>query len=191
MDALSARKLSFEDYIQLEQETNTKYEYHNGEVFAMAGGSTNHSVISGNVFFEARLALQNKKSGCNPFNSDTKLQIPSRNKYVYPDMIVVCDPKDVGAQAVQNPIIIVEVLSDSTAQYDRGDKFKLYRSISFLQEYILIAQDKPAIDIFSRRGDLWRISSVEGLDQTLTIDALGIKIPMERIYQNVQFEMTD
>lgn len=188
MDAVSVKKLSFEDYIRLEQETNTKYEYHNGEVFAMAGGTTDHSTISGNIFSDTDTALEKRSSSCRPFNSDTKLQFFNSDKYVYPDMMVVCDEEDIEEQSVSNPIIVVEVLSDSTAKYDRGDKFHFYRSIASLQTYILIAQDKAQVEVFERKGDFWKISRIEGLDETLRLEAIDIEIPLTRIYRNVRFE---
>lgn len=188
MNSVSIKKYSFEDYIRLEQETNTKYEYHDGEVFAMAGGSINHSTIGGNVFSDMDTALEKKDSGCRTFYSDTKLLIPNKDKYVYPDIMVVCEEGKVEKQSVSNPIIIIEVLSDSTAEYDRGDKFHFYRSIPSLQEYILISQDKAQVEVFARRGDFWKINIIEGLAASLALESIDVYLPLARIYRNVQFE---
>lgn len=128
------KKYSIEEYVQLEQETNTKYEYHDGKLFAMAGDTLNHSSISTRMTSELDRHLE--ESNCIVFNNDAKLNIVKFNKYVYPDAMIVCGVVERSNQypeAITNPIIIIQVLSESTAAYDRGDKFKFYRSIPSLQ----------------------------------------------------------
>ncbi|MEM1324510.1 MAG: Uma2 family endonuclease [Bacteroidota bacterium] len=189
--AHSLRKYSIEEYIQLEQETDTKYEYYDGEVFAMAGGTLNHSEISGNIFSDLKNILESKNSSCRTFNSDAKLSISKRNKYVYPDTMVVYGDVELSSrykEAITNSILIIEVLSGFTAAYDRGNKFKSYRSIPSLQEYILIEQDKSQVDISTRKGDFWRFHSIEGLEKTLVLTSIDVEIPLSRIYRNVSFD---
>ena len=132
MTATKLNKVSLEDYIRIEQESNTKYEYHDGTIYAMAGGSDNHTELLGNIFFELRSALKQKGKPCRAFNSEMKLHIEEFNKYLYPDAMVVCgevQKPNENTSGITNPLVIVEVLSDSTEAYDRGDKFFFYKHI--------------------------------------------------------------
>ena len=136
-------KLSVQEYLKQEIESSTKYEYHDGRIYAHAGGTLNHGLISGNAQLEIGIQLKNKKGNCIPFNSDVKLFIESSNSYVYPDTMVICGAIENAQEhkdSVVNLILIVEVLSKSTADYDRGDKFYLYRQIPSFREYVLIEQ---------------------------------------------------
>lgn len=191
MEAKKLENLSIEDYIKIEQETNTRYEYHDGKVFAMVGGTLEHGFISGNTFGEIKFALRNYGSDCTTINNDIKLHIEAVNKFVYPDVMVVCGPVERSEKepnAVTNPIVIVEVLSESTESYDRGDKFHAYRKIESLKEYILIDQYKAQVETFRRESDLWKITRVEGLDEELLIESLGISIRLEHIYEGVELK---
>ncbi len=178
--------MTVKEYIQFENDSNEKYEFHAGKIFAHAGGTVNHGKISGNVYNELRTQLKNKKSDCLPFNSDVKLFIKSSNSYVYPDSMVVCaeEESDVEKNALTNPILIVEVLSKSTAAYDRGDKLYLYRSIPSLKEYVLIEQDKYLVDVHykHKNSDLWGLKRYEGIDKTVQLQSLGIEITMKELF---------
>ena len=124
--------ISIEDYIALEQATNTRYEYHDGTIYAMAGGSIEHGLISGNTYGELKFNLREKGSDCKAINNDVKLHVESLNKFLYPDVMVVCGEMERSTKeknAVVNPSVIIEVLSNSTEAYDRGDKFFAYRQI--------------------------------------------------------------
>lgn len=141
MQNLAKKKISFSDYLTLEEQSEGKYEFHDGFVWAMAGGSLNHGTISGNVFSALSSAIQNKDgSNCRPVNSEVKVYIESANRGVYPDAMVICgepefyvNRKDV----VTNPKLVVEVLSPNTATFDRGNKFRYYKSLPSFREYIL------------------------------------------------------
>ena len=178
--------LSLEEYIKQELESNSKHEYHNGKIYALAGGTVNHGKISGNVYNELRNQLKAKKSICLPFNSDIKLFIKATNSYVYPDCMVVCEDKEESrkdANSVSNPILIVEVLSNSTSGYDRGDKFYKYRQIPSFKEYVLIEQDKYVVDVhYKENSDLWRITRYNGLDAKIKLQSLNLEISMEDLY---------
>lgn len=179
--------LSVKEYIQQEVESNVKYEYHNGKIYALAGGTLNHGLISGNVYSEMRNKLKENKSNCLPFNSDIKLHIEESNSYVYPDTMVICgdiERADEDQNSVVNPVLIVEVLSKSTAEYDRGDKFHLYRKIPTFKEYVLIEQKKYVVDVHYKNdnSDLWRITRYEGLDHIINLQSIGIEISMEELY---------
>lgn len=176
---------SIQEYLDIEIKNDTKYEYHDGTITAMAGGTLNHGLICGNIFGEIRTALRNKKSGCTPMNSEIKLHIEKQNRFLYPDTMVVCNKIETSKtepNAVINPTVIIEVLSKSTASYDRGDKFFFYRQIPTLKEYILIEQDKSQIELYQRQNDLWKITRVSGFDKSFFIESLGIEIGVEAVY---------
>jgi len=186
---MKARKLPFltvEEYIKQELESDSKCEYHDGKIYSLAGGTVNHGKISGNVYIELRNLLKAKKSKCLPFNSDVKLFIDATNSYVYPDSMVVCGEKesDENEHSVSSPILIVEVLSNSTSGYDRGDKFYKYRQIPTFKEYVLIEQDKYVVDVHYKKGksDLWRITRYNGLNTKVRLQSLDLEISMEDLY---------
>jgi Uma2 family endonuclease len=190
MDAKKLNNISITEYLEIERSTKTRHEYHDGTIVALAGGSVEHGLISGNTFGEIKIGLRNKKNNCRVLNSEIKLFIQSTNKYVYPDVMAICgdiEKTDREIEAVVNPIVIIEVLSKSTESYDRGDKFFFYRQIESLQEYILIDQYQPQVDIYKRQSDLWEIKRIEGLDQQFEIPSLGIVIDMKNIYEDIVF----
>lgn len=142
MDA--KRHISAEEYLELERQAGEKHEYWHGEMGMMAGASRNHNLIAGNVY----LALRQKAGarGCTAYMSDVRLRIDKDNAYVDPDVMVVCgvvqtDPRQ--KDTVMNPVVLVEVLSDSTAGYDRNEKFKMYRHIPSLEHYVMVDQMEP------------------------------------------------
>ena len=189
-------KLSIAAYIQQERESGIKYEYHSGQIYALAGGTLNHAKLCGNSYSEIRKALENKNSSCLPFTSEAKLAVHKKNKansFVYPDAMVVCgeiEPSELDKNAVTNPVLIVEVLSKSTSGYDRGDKFYLYRNIPSFKEYVLIAQDKHVVDVYYKPNgsDLWRITRYENLEDEIKLESLDIVITMSKLYQHIRFE---
>jgi Uma2 family endonuclease len=190
MGATKLNRISIAEYLEIEAAGNAKYEYHDGEIFAMAGGTIHHGYICGNIFATLRGAIKAKNKPCITLNSEVKLHIAAKNAFVYPDTMVVCGKVETATSepnAVTNPTIIVEVLSKSTANYDRSGKFFFYRQIPSLKEYILIEQDEPHVDVFQRQGDLWRITTVTGLESTLQIQTLDLNIPLSDIYENINF----
>jgi len=193
MTAQRIKKLTVEEYVELEQLTNTKYEYHDGEVFALAGGSFIHSRLCGSIFGELRNETKHKRKNCEAFNSEMKLNIEKHNKYFYPDAMVVCgdikQPQNFN-DAIANPILIVEVLSNKTEAYDRGEKFEKYQSIPSFCEYVLIAQNKPKVEIFYREKNIgyWQINYYESLENTFHLQSLKIDIEMKALYEKIAFE---
>jgi len=196
MTAKRIQKLSVEAYINLEESGQTKYEFHNGEVFALAGGSINHALLCGNVFGELRNQLKSNAKDCVALNSEMKLNIEAFDSFVYPDAMVVCGEFKRGItykESISNPVLIVEVLSKSTVEYDKGDKFFKYRSIIGFQEYVLIEQDKPVVEIYYRgkETDKWKIDRYEGLETTFQLQSIAIEIEMSALYDKVKFEKLD
>lgn len=187
MEAKKLHKLSIAEYLQIERDNQCKYEYHDGSIIALAGGSLNHGIICGNIYGEIRSQLKKKDKPCLPFNSEIKLHIHSQNSFVYPDTMVVCgqiETSDKHKHAVTNPVMIVEVLSKSTAHYDRGDKFFLYRQIEHLQEYILIEQDKVQVEIYTRKENLWKITRITDINQSIYLSSIDCSVSLAEIYAN-------
>ena len=189
MNAFKIPKLSFADYLQIEIDSDIKHEYHDGQIYALAGGTLNHATISGNVFREIGNHLKVKQSKCVPFNSDAKLHIEALNSYVYPDSMVVCEEIE-NENYVTNPVLIIEVLSKSTAAYDRGDKFYKYRQIPTFKEYVLIEQDKYVVDICYKHpnSDLWSFNRYEGLATSIQLQSIDLEITMEDLYYRTKIE---
>lgn len=177
--------LSLEEYQQLEEQTDQRYEYHDGEVFAMAGGEPKHNAICHNVHVFLGNALRNQS--CNVFTSDQKVHISAVKRSLYPDVSVTCGPverSEKDTKAITSPVLLIEVLSDSTAGYNQGNKFKFYSELPSLQEYVLISQHEPSVQIFYRKSftDLWQITWVEGLEQSVRLQSLEIEIPLRELY---------
>ncbi|MCI4651790.1 Uma2 family endonuclease [Phaeodactylibacter sp.] len=172
--------LSISDYLAAEEQSSVKQEYHNGLLVDMAGGSIDHNRIAGNMYFELRSRLQDS---CTVFNSDQKVYLEVVNHFVYPDVSVVCGELVAQNQAILNPVLIVEVLSDGTSAYDRDAKFRKYRTLPAFREYLLIDQDQPIVDaLFRESKDYWRMQTIIGLDREVPVHSLGIRIPMRAIY---------
>ncbi|WP_375559923.1 Uma2 family endonuclease [Bernardetia sp. OM2101] len=187
-------KLTLEEYLKLEQENHQKYEYHDGYVYAMAGGTDNHNTITMNISARIHLALLDKS--CQIKNNDTKLWLENKNTYVYPDAMVFCGKPEESENlkdAFKNPVVIIEVLSKSTEGYDRGDKFRAYTQIPSLRHYVLIEQDKIQIDIYSRKShtSLWDIRFLSSLENILELELSKtetLTIPLSRIYDRIEYD---
>jgi Uma2 family endonuclease len=146
----SPHRLSHDDYFALEQAEDRRYEYWAGEVFAMASGSERHALISMNIGAALVNALRGRP--CRVYGADMKLRVEAHDKFCYPDVMVLCERGVRHSRFVENPILIVEVLSAATESYDRGLKFEHYRSIAGLKYYLLIAQDRVHIELYEREG---------------------------------------
>jgi Uma2 family endonuclease len=153
MSAIPTRKMSPTEYLAWEREQKDKHQYLGGEVLAMAGASPRHNHLAANVLGE--LYGTHRGSECGSFTSNQRIFIPSTGNYVYPD-VVVCGPIELqsGTRDVMlNPRVIVEVLSSSTENHDRGDKWADYRSVASLTDYVLVSQRRPAVEHFARQSD--------------------------------------
>lgn len=188
-------RYTVKEYLEIERKTNQKHIFINGRIYPMAGANPPHLRISGNIFFQLYHALENKPD-FEVFNNDTKIYLPKLNIYHYPDALVVTGKAEFASEevgAVLNPILIVEVLSDSTGRYDRGVKFTEYQTLPSFREYVLIHQDRPQIDSFLRQDDpsLWRTSEVSGLDSEIHFQSIDVKVSLSKIYRNVSFETAE
>lgn len=186
----SAKTYSVAEYLRHERKTGEKYAFYNGILEKTAGGTIPHNRISRNVFG----LLFNKlisKPDLEVFGSDQKIYLPKFHYYVYADVLIVAEEPlqtEEEADAIINPILIVEVLSPSTAHYDRNQKFLEYQSLTSFKEYVLLRQDKPeAILLFREEPDMWRSSEVAGLDKELWFRSIGIGLEMAAAYDKVVF----
>jgi Uma2 family endonuclease len=178
------KNFTIEEYLELETAATEKSEYYKGEIFAMSGALLPHNIIAVNVLVSLHQKLKGK--GCRPFNSDMRIHIEKNTLFTYPDISVVCgEPKTFNNDNFNllNPLVIVEVLSKSTKNYDRGDKFKLYRDIPTLKEYILIDSQTVSVEIFRiNEKNHWELEELVSIEDSLTIAALKLAISLEDIY---------
>lgn len=176
--------LTPDEYLSFEEKSDLKHEYRQGEVYAMAGASNNHVLITVNMTTLLRNHLRGK--GCRVYASDTKVRIESLNTYYYPDIAVSCDENDRNlTQYICHPCLIVEVLSDSTEAFDRGDKFADYRQLNSLKEYVLISQNTKRIDtFFKNEQDQWILTSYQESDR-LILNTLDFSCLVSEIYEDI------
>jgi len=181
--------ISPEDYLQAERVAAEKHEYYRGEVFAMSGASLNHNDIFSNVFGELAAALNG--SNCKPYGSDLRIHIPANTLYTYPDISVICgktETTDDKLDTVTNPAVIIEILSATTRNYDRGNKFALYRQIPTLKEYILIDSENISVEQFSKTADVsWILTEYKNINSSFTIPALQLSLSLASIYKGLIF----
>lgn len=177
--------MSVEEYLELDRKSlDVRYEYIDGIVTMLAGGTTNHSRISINVTSLLQAALRG--SSCEVFNSDLRVSI-SNTRYLLPDASISCDPEDLTGEndIIYSPRVIVEVLSPSTEATDRGKKFRYYQSCSSIQEYVLISTQEQAIDVYRRASDnLWTLHPF-GPGDEVVLKSINVSIPLEAFYENV------
>ena len=172
-------------YLAWEAEQSTKHEYHDGEVFAMAGASDAHVTVAGNVYMALRNHLRG--SPCSVFISDMKLRVEEDNAFFYPDVFVTCADSDRGQSHSKNaPVLVVEVLSPATSAYDRGAKFAAYRKLPTLREYALIDPERLSLDLFRRDGDSkrWVLHPIEAGGH-VEWASVGLQLPLEALYEDV------
>jgi Uma2 family endonuclease len=193
MPAGVERRYTVEDYFSVEESSTVKHEFCAGQIFAMAGASLRHNRLTGNVFAALRTVLAG--SGCDVFASDLRLRTPS-GLYTYPDVMVVCggvqlSPDD-RLDTVINPVVLIEVLSDSTAAYDRGEKSRHYRSFQPLREYLLIDQSALHVEHHSLQDDVggraWRRKEYASADDVAVLSSLRVSLALADIYAGVTLD---
>jgi len=186
--------LTPEEYLRRERDSLDKHEFYRGEVFAMAGGSAEHSRITANAI--RRIGERLDGSPCGVFDSNLRIRIPSSSLYTYPDVSVICgpleyDPLDRSRETVLNPRVLVEVLSPSTEAYDRGTKFENYQQIDSLREYLLLSQNVARAETFLRQPDnTWLYTAVTGLETSVLLASLRIEVPLAELYAGITFPPT-
>ncbi|RME45062.1 MAG: Uma2 family endonuclease [Chloroflexi bacterium] len=179
-----------DEYFALEETAEYRSEYYQGEIFALAGGSANHNRIAGNVFVALSNALRAKP--CEAFVSDLRLWVKQVGLYTYPDVMVVCGGLEFAHErtdTITNPTVIFEVLSPSTENYDRGKKFEFYRTLETLKEYVLIDQERIHVEHYRLLEEgRWLLTVFDDEAGTLTLESIGIEIPVSDMYERVDWE---
>lgn len=188
-EKLEEKIYTLEEYLALEEIAEGKSEFWDGFIVNMAGGTLNHNRIANSVGRAIENELDKKGKDCSTFNSDQKVYIPNFNRGVYPDCTIICGEEilhEKSAAMVTNPNLIIEVLSESTKEYDKTDKFEGYRSLPSFQEYVLVWQTIPKVQSWYKEAEnLWRISSAFGLDKTLHLYSINCTIKLKDIYRRV------
>jgi len=181
-----------EEYLALERSSEAKHEYYNGEIFAMGGATEEHVSIVTNLVGE--LHSQLKTAPCKVYSNDLRVQVSPTGLYTYPDVIVLCErPRfsDKQGDTLLNPALIIEVLSESTKDYDRGGKFEQYRAIDSFVEYLLIAQDRPHVEHYTRQADRsWLLHDTNNLEDTIQLKSVPCSLRMADIYSKINFRAT-
>ncbi|MCZ8222886.1 MAG: Uma2 family endonuclease [Microcystis sp. LE19-84.1B] len=185
------KTLSLEEYRSLETRAETKHEYHDGEIIEMTGGSINHNRLVRNLIRLLDNAL--RKTIYEVFPSDLRLWIPQYNRGLYPDLMLIAgEPlfSDNRNDEILNPCVIIEVLSPSTSGYDRGDKFRYYRSIPQLNQYLLVSQGEILIESYRKTSDNnWLLQEYTPAREILSLDSLGISLNLVDIYEGIDFSL--
>lgn len=177
-----------EAYLAAERVSEAKHELWSGEVFATAGASYAHNEIVTNLARELSERLRDRPYDVLP--SDMKVFVPTKSGFVYPDLSVVCgEPRfhDGERDVLLNPILVVEVLSDTTERFDRGDKFAGYRAVESIRQVLLVSQDQRRVEVFTRAGPRWILDDVTGSD-VARLEALGCELPLDEVYLKVSAE---
>ncbi len=188
MIAITERRYSLDEYRAIAETSEEKCEYHDGEIIAMTGGTLNHSLVIGNIFSFLHFTLRNTQF--TAINSELRLWLPNYRCGLYADaMIFDGRPQLNGDRKDEalNPLLIVEVLSPSTEEYDRTDKFQMYRSIPSFCEYLLVRQNKVFVERYSKQEQFWTYSAFDSLDQSILLDSVNLEIAIAEIYRKINF----
>ena len=188
MASVPEYRISPDEYLRLERAAETKSEYDDGFIYAMAGARERHNLIVAGL---VRSLGNRLPSRCRVYPSDMKVRILNPTRFYYPDVSVVCGPPrfaDDETDVLLNPLIVFEVLSDSTAARDRGRKFRSYQTIDSLQEIVLVSQDLYLVEHFRRESERWIYTAAQGRDARLTLPAVECELPLDDIYYQVEIE---
>ncbi|SRR5260221_3784776 len=189
MSSFRPNRLTAGEYLELERKAEIRSEYIAGQMYAMSGASRRHGLISGNVY--GLIWAQLRGRSCEAFANDMRVKVTPTGLYTYPDIVAVCGEAhfdDEHTDTLTNPTVIVEVLSDSTEAYDRGEKFAHYRRLDSLREYVLVAQNKVRVEHYRREGEQWVLSEVSEPDATLHLTSIDCHVGIAAIYEKVDFE---
>jgi Uma2 family endonuclease len=179
-----------EEYLALERQAEYKSEYFNGEIFAMTGASRRHNLVAGNVLASLHTQLRNRP--CEIYPSDMRVKVSPTGLFTYPDVVIVCGEPifdDKQRDTLLNPTVLVEVLSKSTASYDRGEKFEHYRKLDSLAEYLVIAQNKYHVEHYIRQPDnRWLLSETDDIQKTIHLSSIECDLALADIYDKVEVD---
>ncbi len=186
--AYQKQRYSIEEYLEKELESEEKHEYYNGEIFAMAGATLQHNIVSKNILSSLDQMLHGH--ACQPFNSETRVHIEKNSLFTYPDISVICsDPitRNNDDMNVLNPTVIFEVLSPSTRSYDQVEKFDMYKSIPSLKEYVLVEPETISVEVyFLAPGGEWERTTHSSIEDQLVLRSIGASLQLKNIYRNTE-----
>ncbi len=189
MSTQAKATLSPEDYLAIERSATSKHEYFQGEIFAMGGASPAHNLIVTNTVRE--LSTQLKKKPCRVYANDMRVKVDASGLYTYPDLVIAGNEQrfdDTQKDTLLNPTVLIEVLSNSTEAYDRGEKFEHYRSLVSLVEYVLISQNRPHIEHYIRQADNhWLLSEANDLNASITLKKIDCELALAEVFDKVDF----
>lgn len=184
------RKMTIEEYLEMEERSRSKHHYVKGQVIPMPGATLKHNVITSNIITAINIALREKALSFLVSNSDTKIWIPTIETFYYPDAVVICEVPEYYAgrkDVILNPLLIVEVASSRTEAHDRGSKFFDYVTLPSFKEFLILHQDKHIAHMSNRvESEEWRMSSLSGLDQVLVLKSIGCSISMRDVYDKTE-----
>ena len=189
MTTVQTELLTPAEYLEIERHSEIKHEYINGRMYAMPGASEPHNTIALNV--ASSLKLQMRGRDCRAYMADMRVNISPTGRYVYPDVVAVCGERrfeDAEVDTLLNPTAIVEVLSDTTEKYDRGDKFDHYRTIASLREYVLVSQNTMRVDHYVLNDGQWVFSAATAAEERIALSSVGCEITLADIYEGVTFQ---
>jgi len=176
-----------QEYLDWERGQETRNEYFDGEIYAMTGASRKHNLLCGNI--AASLHGQLRGKSCEVYTNDMRVKVSETGMYTYPDIVAVCGKpefEDAAVDTLLNPILIIEVLSDSTEPYDRGAKFLHYRTLPSLQDYLLVSQNECRVEHYVRQGDnRWLLTEYRDLDETIDLDSVKCQLLVREMYERV------
>lgn len=183
--AYQKKVYTIKEYLEMENAALEKHEYYKGEIFAMSGASGRHNVISSNLIISLGTSL--KGESCQPYGSDMRIHIPENSLFTYPDISIICGDV-VSTNEDENtaiePTVIIEILSPSTRNYDRGEKFMLYRAIPALKNYILVDSESIHVEHFAiNKEGLWQLKEHNKIYEEIFIETLNVKLPMKEVYE--------
>ncbi len=182
------RKWTVEEYLAYEEEIQIRHEFIDGEIYAMSGGSSKHSSIIVNLTMTLGGLLRG--STCRLYSSDLRVKV-SADKYLYPDLSVVCGKSlfsDKGETMLLNPVVIIEVTSPSSKSYDKGLKAEFYQSLLSLQAYLVVDQDRPYATLQLRREHFWATYKFDQLDDIIPLDVLDCELPLSEVYDGIELD---
>ena len=189
--AYSKQKISIEEYLEMENASPEKHEYYQGEVFAMSGAKVPHVIIRDNVLTALKQKLKGKP--CKPFGNDMRIHIEANTLFTYPDISIVCGDiitLNNDEYNVLNPSVLIEVLSKGTKNYDRGDKFKLYREIPTLKEYVLIDSESLSVEIFRlNENKHWELEEYKTDAESFEIKTINTNLSFDEVYEGSKIEV--